>query len=79
MALSETTVIDNITVNEDGVVLYRLANRIFKDDVKIAESLHRVSLVPGQDLTGVPEKVAAICNAAWTTEVIDAYKLKHEI
>jgi hypothetical protein len=31
-------------------------------------------LTPGQDLTDVPDKVAAICNTAWTPEVIEEYQ-----
>jgi len=29
--------------------------------------------MPGQDLSGVPANVQAICNAAWTPEVIAAF------
>ena len=74
MALTETKVIDNITVTENGTVLYREATRILKDGDQIAQTFHRTSLTPGQDLTGQPANVVAICNAAWTQEVIDAYQ-----
>jgi len=79
MALSEISKVDSITINEEGVVMYRIANQIFKDEVKIAESFHRVSLIPGQDISDQPERVAAICNTVWTQEVIDAYNLKHNL
>ena len=74
MALTETKVIDQITVTENGIVLYREATRILKDGEQIAQTYHRSSLTPGQDLTGVPSNVVAICNTAWTQEVIDAYQ-----
>jgi len=74
MSLSETKVIDQITVTENGTVLYREATRILKDGEQIAQTFHRTSLTPGQDLTGQPANVVAICNAAWTTEVIAAYQ-----
>ena len=74
MSLTETKVIDQITVTEDGTVLYREATRILKDGEQVAQTYHRTSLVPGQDLTGVPEQVVAICNVAWTPEVIAAYQ-----
>ena len=45
-----------------------------EDGTELTKTYHRSSLTPAQDLTGVPEKVVAICNAAWTQEVIDAYK-----
>ena len=74
MALTETKVIDNITVTENGIVLYREATRILKDGEQIAQTFHRSPLTPGQDLTGQPANVVAICNAAWTDEVVAAYQ-----
>lgn len=73
MSLTETTNVDQITVCEDGVVLYREATRVLRDGVEIAKTYHRSSLLPGQDLTGVPQNVADICNLVWTQDVIDAY------
>jgi len=73
---TETKVIDQITVTENGAVLYREATRILKDGDRIAQTYHRSSLTPGQDLTGQPANVVAICNAAWTAEVIAAYQLQ---
>lgn len=74
MSLTKQTVIDSITVTENGIVLYREATRIMENDIKISETYHRSSLTPGQDLTGVPENVAAHCATAWTQEVIAAYE-----
>ena len=74
MALSETKIIDQITVTENGIVLYREATRIIKDGEQIAQTFHRTSIVPATDLTNVPANVAAICNAAWTEEVVAAYQ-----
>jgi DNA-binding transcriptional LysR family regulator len=74
MALTETKVIDQITVTENGTVLYREATRILKDGDQIAQTYHRTSLTPAQDLTGQPTNVVAICNAAWTEEVVAAYQ-----
>jgi DNA-binding transcriptional LysR family regulator len=71
---TETKVIDQITVTENGIVLYREATRILKDGDEIAKTYHRTSLTPGQDLTGQPANVTAICNAAWTEAVIAAYQ-----
>ena len=78
MALTEQKVIDTITVTENGIVLYREATRILKDGEQIAQTYHRSSLTPGQSLTDQPANVAAICNAAWTPEVIAAYKAQVE-
>jgi hypothetical protein len=74
MSLTKTTTVDQITVTEDGTVLYREATRIMEDGNEISKTYHRSSLVPEQDLTGVPANVVAICNAAWTDEVKSAYR-----
>lgn len=74
MELTETKVIDQIAVTENGHVLYREAARIMRGDEVVAQTFHRTSLVPGQDLAGVPENVVAIARAAWTPEVIAAYQ-----
>ena len=74
MSLTKTTVVDQITVQENGIVLYREATRIMEDGNQISQTDHRSSLSPAQDLTGVPANVVAICNAAWTAECIAAYQ-----
>jgi hypothetical protein len=74
MAITESKVIDQITVTENGTVLYREATRILKDGEQIAQTYHRTSLTPGQDLTDIPANVAAIANVAWTDEVVAAYQ-----
>jgi hypothetical protein len=74
MALTKETVVDQITVVENGTVQYREATRIMEDGNQISQTYHRTSLTPEQDLTGVPSNVAAICNLTWTPEVIAAYK-----
>jgi DNA-binding transcriptional LysR family regulator len=78
MSLQEVKVIDQITVTENGIVLYREATRILKDAEQIAQTYHRSSLTPGQDLTGQPANVVAICNVVWTDEVIAAYQAQLE-
>jgi hypothetical protein len=78
MSLTKTTVVDQITVQENGIVLYREATRIMEDGNQISQTYHRSSLTPAQDLTGVPANVVAICNAAWTPEVIAAYQAAQE-
>jgi hypothetical protein len=73
MSLTKETKIDQITVTENGIVLYREATRIMENGNEISKTYYRTSLTPGQDLTDQPAQVVAICNAAWTQEVIDAY------
>ena len=74
MSLTKTTAVDQITVTENGTILYRNATRIMEDGVQLSQTYHRSSLTPGQDLTGVPANVVAICNTAWTADVVAAYQ-----
>ena len=74
MSLTKTTVIDQITVCENGTILYREATRIMEDGKELSKTYHRSSLTPGQDLTGVPANVVAHCNTAWTADVVAAYQ-----
>lgn len=78
MSLTKTTSIDQITVTEDGTILYREATRIIEDGNEISKTYHRSSLAPNADLTGIPANVVAICNMAWTAEVIAAYQAQIE-
>ena len=74
MAITKETVVDQITVTEHGGVFYREVTRIMEDGKELTKTYHRSSLTPGQDLDGVPENVAAICNTAWTYAVVTAYR-----
>jgi hypothetical protein len=78
MSLTKTKTVDQITVSENGTVLYREATRIMEDGNELSKTYHRSSLTPGQDLTGIPTNVMAICNVAWTAEVVAAYQAQLE-
>jgi hypothetical protein len=78
MSLSKSTVVDQITVTENGIVLFREATRIFDEGVELSKTYHRSSLIPGQDISAAPANVQAICNAAWIPEVIAAYQAAQE-
>ena len=85
MALSERSENDKIeVVGIFKAVQVRRADIIEKDGVEVARSFHRHALVPGSvdaddnwtdtDISGEDADVQAICNAAWTQSVKDAYK-----
>ena len=87
MALTETTEYDKIEVV--GIykhVQVRKATVIKKDGVELTRSFERYVLTPGTldasdnlvdtDLSVAPAEVSAICTAAWTTTVKDAWKAK---
>ena len=77
MALTKEVKIDQITVIENGTVLFREVTRIAEDGVQLSQTYHRSSLAPASDLTGIPDNVAAICNVAWTPEVVSAYQAQN--
>lgn len=78
MALTKQTVVDQITVTENGIVLVREATRIMEDGNQLSQTYHRTSLTPGQDVSDQPANVQAICKAAWTKAVVDAYNAQQE-
>jgi hypothetical protein len=78
MAITKETVVDQITVIENGIILYREATKIIEDGVELTKKYHRTSLTPGQNLTNHPANVVAIANTVWTAEVIAAYRAQQE-
>ena len=81
MALSESIEYDKIeVVGQYKSVQIRKAHVIKKDGKEIARSFERYVLTPEMDLSerSEPNEVVAICNAAWTQEVKDAWKAYQE-
>ena len=87
MALSESTEYDKIEiVGKYKAVQVRKATVIKRDGVEVTRSFERYVLYPGTlddsdnlvdtDISGQPTEIQAICNAAWTTSVKDAWKAK---
>ena len=85
MALTERFENDKIeVVGTFKAVQVRKANIIEKDGVEISRTFERHSLMAGTiddsdnfvdtDISSEDTDVQAICNAAWTTTVKDAYK-----
>ena len=90
MALTKETVVDKIEVLEKGQVQVRTATRVMEDGVALSSSFHRHVIDPqvrsgyekdvsagtwaATDVTGEAANVQAICTAAWTADVIAAYR-----
>ena len=72
--LTKSQPIDQITVLENGIILWRVVTRIQEDGVTLSESFWRGSLIPGQSLAGIPEKVASVATLSWTPDVVAEYK-----
>ena len=81
MALTETIEYDKIeVVGEFKNVQVRQATVIKKDGTEIARSFYRYVLTPDMDLSlrSEPNEVVTVCNAVWTQEVKDAWKVYQE-
>ena len=87
MALTERCENDKIEiVGQYKAVQVRCATVIERDGVEVTRSFHRHVLHPGTlgegnilvdtDLSGEDADVQAICTAAWTDAVKEAYRLK---
>ena len=87
MALTESVEYDKIeVVGTYKLVQVRKATVIKKDGKELTRSFERYVLDPGtldasdnlvdRDLSAEPAEVSAICTAAWTTTVKDAWKAK---
>ena len=74
MALTKEVAIDQITITENGVILVRETTTIKEDGVELSKQYHRTSFTPASDVSAQPANVQAICNVAWTPEVVAAYK-----
>ena len=85
MALSETIEYDKIeVVGTYKTVQVRKATVFKKDDVEVTRSFFRYTLSHGHkdpsgnyvetDISSEPAEVQAVCNAVWTTDVVNAYK-----
>ena len=87
MALTERFENDKIeVVGQYKTVQVRRATVIEKDGVELTRSFHRNALQPGTlgesdalvdtDISGEDADVQAICTAAWTDAVKEAWRLK---
>ena len=76
MALTESIEYDKIEiVGTYKNVQVRKAHVVKKDGVELQRgSFERYVLHPDSDISGEPAEVSAICNAAWTDEVKEAWK-----
>ena len=79
MALSESIEYDKLEiVTPYKHVQVRKATVIKKDGKELTRSFERYVLHPDSDVSREPAEVKAICDAAWTDAVKDAWKKKQE-
>jgi hypothetical protein len=76
--INKETTVDQITITENGIILYREATKIIEDGKELTKTYHRTSLTPGQDITNQPQRVKDICSTVWTPAVIAAYEAQQK-
>lgn len=74
MALTEETVVDQITVLEDEQIQVRRATKILRDGVEISRTYHRHVVAPGDDVSGEDVRVRDIATLMHTDAAIAAYR-----
>ena len=74
MALKKIQTVDRIEVVENGCVQVRTKTAILEDGVQISGTFHRHVLAPGDDYSKEDARVAAICAATHTADVVAAYQ-----
>ena len=74
MALEKKTIVDKVEVLESGVVQVRVKTAILEDGVQISGTFHRHVVSPGDDYSKEDARVAAICAATFTADVVAAYQ-----
>lgn len=76
MPITKEVVTDKIEVLETGVIQVRTATRIVEDGKVLAETYHRETIAPGDDVTGKPARVADVARAVHKPEVVADYRAK---
>ncbi|HTI86307.1 MAG TPA: hypothetical protein VL966_06865 [Alphaproteobacteria bacterium] len=79
MMITEDSIIETVTVLEDGQINIKRADRILRNGVVVASVPHRHVLEPGADLTDEDTRVCAIALAVWTPAVVAAHKARAEL
>lgn len=72
--VEKVVVIDNIAVDEIGHVMVREATKFVEGGEELGKTYRRYVLNPGDSLADQPEHVSAIARAAWTVNVVNAYR-----
>lgn len=75
--IEKQVVVDQIeVVGEFSVVQVRTTTRIVENGVELAKTYHRHVIQPGDDYTNEDPRVAAICAAMHTPEIVVAFQAK---
>ena len=72
--LEKVEIVDRIEVIENGCVQVRTKTAILEDGIQISGAFHRHVDSPGDDYSKEDARVAAMCAATFTADVVAAYQ-----
>jgi len=75
---SEEKVIDKIEILEDGTMFIREKTKVFRDGEIIAETYHRSSYTPEEEIPFINDNITGIASIIRTKEVVDKYKSERQ-
>jgi len=74
MAITKETSIAKIEVVGEYKAVQIATDTVIKEDgVELSRSRHRKVVHPGDDISSEDAEVQAVCNAVWTSTVINAW------
>lgn len=66
--------IESISISGIGVVQVSVLTMLEDDDGEHHKTFHQKVFTPNQDVSGQDPYVQAICQAAWTLEIVEKYQ-----
>ena len=75
---SEEKVVDKIEILEDGTMFIREKTKVFRDGEVIAETYHRSSYAPDEEIPNINSIITSIANVVRTEEVQNNYILNKQ-
>jgi hypothetical protein len=76
--ITKEIVVGSIEILEDSVMQVREDIVVIEDGKELSRTYNRYVVVPGEDVSQRPTKVQDIANFLWTSDVIEAWKIKEE-
>lgn len=74
MSLKKQIAVDKVEVQEFGVVYAEYSIHVNQDGALVSQTMHSVTIAPGEDYSNQDASVKVVCAATHTPEVIAAYK-----
>lgn len=74
MQLEKQIIVEKVEVKELGVVYAEMALRVKQGDKSVTQTLHSVTIAPGEDYSTQDANIQTVCATAHTPQVIAAYR-----